>query len=317
MMSNSPSQKVVFHVLHETEYEYAFPVSLSQQLLQLKPRVFQFQQCLAHEIRVSPVPSERHDALDYFGNARQYLAIAEPHEKLLVSAESTIALSPRPGIELLANSEDWQSVRDTLREISRPLSSDPQGLEPIKFLYESPHVSLSAELQSYALSCFSNGKGVLAGALELTQKIHSEFAFDPEATDISTPLSELLRIRRGVCQDFAHFMIGCLRSLGLSCRYVSGYILTQPPPGMPRLVGADASHAWVSVYCPSIGWVDFDPTNRCMVNLDHVTLGWGRDFSDVSPIRGVMMAGGEQTLKVRVTVTPLHEVACTTPMNPG
>jgi transglutaminase-like putative cysteine protease len=303
MMTSS----ALFHVLHETEYFYAYPVSLSQQLLQLKPRSFQFQECLNHEIRLTPYPSERHDALDYFGNHRQYLAIAEPHEKLVVTAESTVTLSYRPGAELLAQSRPWEQVRDTLREISRPLDNDPQGLEPIKFLYESPHVSLSADLQSYARTCFRLGQSVLAGALELTHKIHSEFAFDAEATDISTPLTELLQLKRGVCQDFAHLMIGCLRSLGLSCRYVSGYILTNPPPGMPRLVGADASHAWVSVYCPSIGWVDFDPTNRCMVNHEHVTLGWGRDFSDVSPIRGVMMAGGEQRLKVSVTVTPLHQ----------
>jgi transglutaminase-like putative cysteine protease len=293
------------HVLHETLYEYAFPVSLSQQLLQLKPRAFQFQTCSAHEVRVAPSPSEMHSALDFFGNHRQYLSIAQPHDRLVVSAESTIHLAARPGTELLAYSKPWESVRDTLREISRPLNNDPQGLEPVKFLYESPHVLLSEELRNYARPSFSSGQSVLAGALALTHQIHREFTFDPQATDISTPLTDLLRLRRGVCQDFAHLMIGCLRSFGLSCRYVSGYILTNPPPGMPRLVGADASHAWVSVYCPSIGWVDFDPTNRCMVNLEHVTLGWGRDFSDVSPIRGVMMGGGEQSLKVSVTVTPL------------
>jgi transglutaminase-like putative cysteine protease len=296
-----------FHVLHETRYQYAFAVSLSQQLLQLKPRTFQFQQCLAHDIYVSPLPSERHDALDYFGNHRQYLSISELSNELLVRAESTISLLARPGQELLVHSKPWEHVRDTLRQLSRPVANDPQGLEPLKFLYESPHVSLSEELRHYAGESFRPGETVLAGALDLTQKIHREFVFDAEATDNSTPLSELLRIRRGVCQDFAHLMIGCLRSLGLSCRYVSGYILTNPAPGMPRLVGADASHAWVSVYCPSIGWVDFDPTNRCMVNLEHVTLGWGRDFSDVSPIRGVMLGGGEQSLKVSVTVTPLGQ----------
>ena len=296
-----------FHVLHETRYDYAHTVSLSQQLLQLKPRTFQFQQCMAHQISVTPTPTERHDAFDYFGNHRQYLSISEPSELLLVSAESTISLLARPGHELLLDSKPWELVRDNLREISRPVTNDPQGLEPMKFLFESPHVSLSEELRKYASESFRPGGSVLAGALDLTEKIHRDFVFDPEATDISTPLSELLRIRRGVCQDFAHLMIGCLRSLGLSCRYVSGYILTNPAPGMPRLVGADASHAWVSVYCPSIGWVDFDPTNRCMVNLEHVTLGWGRDFSDVSPIRGVMLGGGQQMLKVSVTVTPLSQ----------
>ncbi len=309
MIANTMIFSTSFHVLHETRYDYAYTVSLSQQLLQLKPRTFQFQQCLAHQISVTPTPSEQHDAFDYFGNHRQYLSISEPSEWLLVSAESTISLLARPGSELLVNSKPWEQVRDNLREISRPVANDPQVLEPMKFLYESPHVNLSEELRQYAGESFRPGVSVLAGALDLTQKIHRDFVFDAEATDISTPLSELLRIRRGVCQDFAHLMIGCLRSLGLSCRYVSGYILTNPAPGMPRLVGADASHAWVSVYCPSIGWVDFDPTNRCMVNLEHVTLGWGRDFSDVSPIRGVMLGGGQQTLKVSVTVTPLGQAA--------
>ncbi len=156
---------------------------------------------------------------------------------------------------------------------------------------------------------FTPGQSVLAGAWDLTHRIHREFSFDPKATEISTPLSELLQLRRGVCQDFAHLMIGCLRTLGIPCRYVSGYILTTPAPGSPRLIGADASHAWVSVYCPSIGWVDFDPTNDCMVNLEHMTLGWGRDFSDVTPVRGVMLGGGTQQLEVKVTVTALPALA--------
>jgi transglutaminase-like putative cysteine protease len=294
-----------FHVLHDTVFDYAFAVSLSQQLLQLKPRSFQFQQCLLHDIQITPTPSESYERLDYFGNHKQYLAISQRHERLRVSSQSTILLKPRPGKELLAQSLSWLQVRNSLREIKRPVGNDPQGLEPLKFLYESPHVTLSEQLRDYAAACFGPDQTVLAGASELMLKINREFSFDPEATDISTPLSELLKLRRGVCQDFAHVMIGCLRSIGLSCRYVSGYILTNPAPGMPRLVGADASHAWVSVYCPSIGWVDFDPTNRCMVNLEHVTLGWGRDFSDVSPIRGMMMGGGDHTPKVSVTVTPL------------
>jgi transglutaminase-like putative cysteine protease len=228
---------------------------------------------------------------------------------LTVSAESTIALFARPGTELLLNSIPWEQVRDTPREFNRPPNDHPQGFEPVKFLYESLHVALSDELREFARQSFWPGQTVLGGALALTEMIHREFAFDPDATDISTPLVELLRLRREVCQDFAHLMIGCLRSIGLSGRYVSGYILTHPAPGMPRLVGADASHAGVSVYCPSIGWVDYDPTNRCMVNLEHVTLVWGRDFSDVSPIRGIMMGGGEHTPKVKVTVRPLEQLS--------
>lgn len=296
---DDPSSATLFHVLHETRYQYAAPVSLSQQSLHLRPRTFQFQQCLSYDLRVDPSPNEQHDAYDYFGNHRQYLSISEPHEKLSVVSESTMALLPRPSGELIKASHPWEQVRNRLRAIG-----DPTRLEPIKYLFESPHVSISDETTGYALQCFTPGRPVLAAAHELTEKIHDEFTFDAEATDILTPLSELMRIRRGVCQDFAHLMIACLRGVGIPCRYVSGYILTRPAPGSPRLVGADASHAWVSVYCPSVGWVDFDPTNRCMVSLEHLTLGWGRDFSDVSLLRGVLLGGGEQTLEVSVTVTP-------------
>ncbi len=293
-----------FHVLHETVYSYAYPAALSQQKLHLSPRDFDFQQCEAHTVKISPTPSETHTSIDYFGNHTTYLAITESHTALHVTAESTVCLLRRPCEELIPQSLPWETVRDGLRKIG-----DPTRLEPIKYLYDSPHVVLSEELATFARLSLTPGRSVLDAALDLTRRIHSEFKFDPEATDISTPLSELLRIKRGVCQDFAHFMIGCLRSLGIPCRYMSGYILTHPAPGKPRLIGADASHAWVSVYCPSIGWVDFDPTNRCMVNLEHITLGWGRDFSDVTLLQGVMLGGGEQTLKVSVTVMPENEWA--------
>lgn len=304
MMNSALPCSARYHVLHETRYRYAFPVALSQQLLHLTPRSFQFQQCEQHELRLSPAPHESLDSLDFFGNHTRYLAIAEPHESLLVTAESTLTLQARPGEELLGNSVAWEVVRDGLRKVG-----DPTRLEPVKYLYESPHVTVSDELADYARWSFTPGRSVLSSSLDLMQRIHADFKFDAQATDISTPLSELMKLRRGVCQDFAHLMIGCLRSLGIPCRYVSGYLLTIPAPGKPRLVGADASHAWVSVYCPSIGWVDFDPTNRCMVNLEHITLGWGRDFSDVTLLRGVMLGGGAQQLDVSVTVTPLDAMA--------
>jgi transglutaminase-like putative cysteine protease len=288
------------HIVHETVYDYAAPVSLSQQLLHLRPRTFQFQQCERHATRVDPEPVECVDSQDYFGNASQYVAITAPHTRLVVSADSTVRLLPRPGRELLADSLPWEQVRDGLRGLG-----DPKWLDPLKYLYSSPHVTVSDELGAYARGSFRPGASVLAAAFDLMQRIHADFRFDPEATSISTPLSELLILRRGVCQDFAHLMIGCLRTLGIPCRYVSGYILTVPAPGQPRLAGADASHAWVSVYCPSIGWVDFDPTNSCLVNLEHVSLGWGRDFSDVTPLRGVVLGGGAHTPAVSVTVTPL------------
>ena len=289
-----------FEVTHETVYDYAYPATLSQQRLHLTPRDFDFQRCEAHRIDISPTPDETHQAIDYFGNFSQYLALTQPHQSLTVVARSTIELLQRPCESLIAHSVPWETLRDDLRSVG-----DPTRLEPIKYLYESPHVALSEGLVHYARASFTPHATVLAAAFDLTVRIHREFTFDANATDISTPLSELLSLKRGVCQDFAHFMIGCLRSIGVPCRYMSGYILTHPSPGKPRLIGADASHAWVSVYCPSIGWVDFDPTNRCMVNLEHITLGWGRDFSDVTLLQGVMLGGGEQTLKVSVTVMPL------------
>ena len=291
---------VSFHILHETRYDYAAPVSRSQQLLRLTPRTFQFQRCDQHQINIDPRPDESALSVDYFGNDTRYVAIWQPHQSLTVTAQSSVQLAQRPGHELLHRSVAWEQVRDGLRRFG-----DPTRLEPLKYLHESPHINTSAELAAYASASITPGRSVLAAALDLTERIQREFEFDPHATEISTPLHTLMQIRRGVCQDFAHLMIGCLRTMGLSARYMSGYLLTQPAPGTPRLIGADASHAWVSVYCPSIGWVDFDPTNGCMVGTEHITLGWGRDFSDVSLLRGVILGGGAQTLNVAVTVTPL------------
>ena len=290
------------HTVHETLYEYGAPVALSQHLLHLRPRDFQFQRCEAHHVLIEPWPAESVESQDYFGNPCRYVAITAPHTELRVVAESTVRLLPRPGRELLAGSTPWERVRDGLRRLG-----DATRLEPLKYLFSSPHVSVGEELGEYARGSFRAGTPVLAAADELMHRIHEGFDFDPQATSIATPLDELLRLRRGVCQDFAHLMIGCLRTLGIPCRYVSGYILTTPLPGQPRLSGADASHAWVSVYCPGTGWVDFDPTNDCMVNVEHVSLGWGRDFSDVTPLRGVVLGGGAHTPAVSVTVTLLDD----------
>ena len=302
---NTMVDQVTYQITHETRYEYAAAVSLSQQHLHLSPGSNQFQHCDAHWIDIVPSPSETVFANDYFGNRTQYVAIAQSHDSLLITAQSTVSLSARPTLELLNQSVAWEQARDEFAQIV-DRSKAPETLEPLKYLFESPHVQLSDDLATYASQSFTPNAMVLAAAYDLMQRIYRDFTFDAEATDISTPLATLMQIKRGVCQDFAHLMIGCLRSIGLSCRYVSGYILTHPAPGKPRLVGADASHAWVSVYCPSIGWVDFDPTNQCMVNLEHVTLGWGRDFSDVSLLRGVMRGSGEQELKVSVTMMPVN-----------
>jgi len=289
-----------YRVVHETRYQYQSTVSLSQQYLHLTPRSFAFQETESHVIWFDPAINDSKHGTDYFGNHTRHVAFSQPHESLLVHAESTLALRPRPGLAQIAGTLPWESVRDMMGK-----EKSPGTLEACRYLYASPHVSLFPALEAYARSSFTPARAQLDAVLDLTNRIFEDFEFDSKATDISTPLEQVLRGRRGVCQDFAQLMIGCLRSIGLPARYVSGYILTHPPAGKPRLIGADASHAWVSVFCPALGWVDVDPTNRCLVQDEHITLGWGRDFSDVTPMRGVVLGGGAQELAVQVTVTPL------------
>jgi transglutaminase-like putative cysteine protease len=295
-----------YHVVHETLYRYESPVVLSQQLLHLTPRALDFQALGAHRIAVQPEPGETSTREDYFGNPVMQIMLAAPHTSLAVRAESTVTVRARSAP---AAAGAWETVRDHLQGVAA--AGGEGALEPMQFLYESPHVEAFRDLAAYAAPSFAAGRDLLEAALDLTRRIHADFTFDPKATSVSTPLREVLARRRGVCQDYAHFMIGCLRTLGLPARYVSGYILTAPPPGKPRLVGADASHAWVSVWCggegTGAGWVDLDPTNDVLVGDEHVTLAWGRDFSDVTPMRGVILGGGEQELAVHVTVSPLPD----------
>jgi transglutaminase-like putative cysteine protease len=285
------------NVVHETHYSYSSPVELSQQLLHLTPRRLPWQECQAHRISIEPVPGEYAEREDYFGNRTAIALIASPHRDLLVRASSVVSVAPREKEALARPQAAWEAVQAQARAGAA------------EFLYESPHVESLRELAEYAAKSLARGRGALDAALDLARRIHQDFEFDKTATSVSTPLREVLKRRRGVCQDFAHLMIGGLRAHGLPARYVSGYLLTEPPPGRPRLVGADASHAWVSAWCgnsggSSGGWVDIDPTNDCLVDDEHVTLGWGRDFGDVTPMRGVILGGGEQELKVRVTVAP-------------
>ena len=281
------------HVVHETHYRYTAPVVLSQQLLHLTPRELPWQTCAACRLSVEPTASEMVERVDYYGNPTVHLLVAAPHEALIVRAESEVSVEPRAQSALNAPRAPWEAVRSQI------------GVEAAEFLYDSPRVERSRELADYALKSFARRRGILEAAVDLVRRIHRDFKFDPTATSVSTPLRQVLKQRRGVCQDFAHLMTGCLRSIGLPARYASGYLLTAPPPGRPRLVGADASHAWASIWCgEGSGWVDLDPTNNCIVDDTHVTLGWGRDFGDVTPMRGVVLGGGTQQLAVRVTVTP-------------
>lgn len=301
-------QAVRYHVLHETTYEYGSPISLSQQQLHLSPRFLPWQQVFEQRIDIAPAPTWRRDGLDAFGNPVSWISFHAPHDSLRIRSAMTIAVLPHPtDAATLAASLPWDVLRERLAyDAQAPLVED---LEATRFLFESPHVRVKHELAQYAADCFPPGTPVLVGAQALMAKIFAEFEFDPEATTVSTPVLEVLENKRGVCQDFAHLMIACLRALGLAARYVSGYLLTRPPPGKPRLIGADASHAWVSVYAPGTGddWVDFDPTNNLLPDTEHITLAIGRDFSDISPLRGIILGGGSAEPEVAVTVVPLDE----------
>ncbi|MEB0011644.1 transglutaminase family protein [Glaciimonas sp. Gout2] len=292
-----------FRVVHETRYTYQSLVTLSQQYLHLTPRTFLYQHIESHKIDIEPREEDVSEGRDYFGNITRHIAITVPHKVLSVRAESIVVLKPRYQFAQLQGTLPWESLRDSVGQ-----DKSAAALDACRYLFSSPHVQFSTELEQYARVSYTAGRALLDAALNLTQRIFDDFEFDDKATEISTPLDEVLKGRRGVCQDFAQLMIGCLRSIGLPARYVSGYILTHPPAGQPRMIGADASHAWVSVFCSDLGWIDFDPTNRCLVQSEHITLGWGRDFSDVTPMRGIVLGGGEQTLDVEVTVTPLSWV---------
>ncbi|WP_027611426.1 transglutaminase family protein [Pseudomonas sp. URIL14HWK12:I6] len=292
-----------YQIFHDTCYHYDSPVSLAQQLAHLWPRECTWQRCTEQQLLISPEPTTRRDELDVFGNPLTRLAFERPHDELQVNARLTVEVLARPLADFNL-SPAWEQTRDALTYSSQPLSAEM--LEACRYRFQSPYVHLKRSFVEFSESCFPPGRPLLLGVQALMQKIFSEFTFDAEATQVATPLVEVLERRRGVCQDFAHLMLACVRSRGLAARYISGYLLTQPPPGQPRLIGADASHAWVSVFCPVLGWVDFDPTNNVQPALEHITLAWGRDFSDVSPLRGVILGGGNHDPEVRVTVMPLE-----------
>ncbi|TFH83845.1 transglutaminase family protein [Pseudomonas kribbensis] len=293
-----------YQILHDTCYHYDSPVSLAQQLAHLWPRDCAWQRCTERQLLISPDPTTRRDEQDVFGNPLTRLAFERPHDELQVNARLTVEVLARPALDFNL-SPAWELTRNALTYSSQPLSAEL--LEACRYRFQSPYVHLKRSFVEFSESCFPPGRPLLLGVQALMEKIFDEFTFDAEATQVATPLVEVLERRRGVCQDFAHLMLACVRSRGLAARYISGYLLTRPPPGQPRLIGADASHAWVSVFCPVLGWVDFDPTNNVQPALEHITLAWGRDFSDVSPLRGVILGGGSHDPEVRVTVMPLNE----------
>ena len=293
-----------YRITHETHYRYAGSVTLSQQLLHLQPREMPYQICFKKKLSITPEPSYSMSVQDSFGNPCTRLEFNQPHRILSVVAEMEVEVQKRDVDTQFESSPAWEKVvQDCLYRGHITLPNEL--LEALPFRFESPFIHLKHRFSDYAQDCFPSGRPLLLAINALMNKIFKEFSFDPEATHIGTPLLEVLERKRGVCQDFAHLMLACLRSLGLPARYVSGYLLTNPPEGQARLIGADASHAWISAYCPTVGWVDFDPTNNVIPSIEHITVSWGRDFSDVSPLRGVILGGGKHDLTVRVTVMPI------------
>ncbi|MDX2175366.1 MAG: transglutaminase family protein [Candidatus Sumerlaeia bacterium] len=287
-----------YRVSHATRYRYAEAVSQSYHKLHLVPRATARQRVERAELLVRPHPSFQRSRRDFYGNTVSVLSIQEPHHDLEAVLDAELAVMA-PSLGDPSDTPSWEFARELLRS-----DLSPEGVEAVEFAHASPHVPLLADAAALAAPCFTPGRPVLEAALALNEAIHRGFSYSPLATDVSTPVEEVLRSRRGVCQDFAHLMISCLRSVGLAARYVSGYLATDPEPGARRLVGADASHAWLALMVPGTGWVDLDPTNDALVRDRHLTLAWGRDYGDVSPLRGVIQGGGRQQLSVAVTVVP-------------
>lgn len=292
------------HVRHATTYRYTARVDVAYHLMHLAPRGDAYQRVDAFALTIEPAPAERTVSTDSFGNLRTFCTLATPHEVLEVIATSRVALASRFADLEPERSPRWEEVQSMLR-----YTVGARFVPASEFAFASPFVPVLAELRDYARASFAPGRPWIVAALDLMQRVHEDFDYDPSATDVATPLAQAFRQRRGVCQDFAHVMIGALRALGLPAAYVSGYLLTRPPAGQPRLLGADASHAWVSVWCPVLGWVDLDPTNNVVADATHVRLAIGRDYGDVMPLRGVIRGGGAHTPSVAVSVVPVEELA--------
>lgn len=291
-----------YQLTHSTRYLYEGSVTVSHHLARLSPRSLPGQHCPWHELEIRPTPVGRGVHIDSFGNTTTYFEVEGKHETLEVIARSLVEVFPAR-VQDAMSTPPWETVRDACHAERLTPGSDA-GI----FRFASTMIPVGPEFAAYARQDFPPGRPVLVGVVALTTRIFEEFKFDPRATEVATPVSEVMKKRAGVCQDFAHLMIACLRSLGLPARYVSGYLETAPPPGQARLVGADASHAWVSVFCgDDAGWVDADPTNNILPGERHITVAWGRDFADVSPLRGVTLGAGGQRLEVAVDVVPEDE----------
>jgi transglutaminase-like putative cysteine protease len=296
-----------YHVLHQTRYSYADEVVSSHNEAHLLPRELATQTPSNVQLRIDPAPDTVRWHRDYFGNDVVFFNLQTAHRELTIRTESDVALDPRRGIEA-ERSAPWDEVAAAVR-----LARTPDALEVFEYVFDSPFVAASEALAAYARPSFAPGRPLAEAVLDFAHRIHAEFLYDPEATTLDTPVEDALRDRHGVCQDFAHVMIGGLRSLGLPARYVSGYLRSRRK-GVPeaaadaerKLVGTEASHAWVAAWCPTLGWIEVDPTNDLVPSDRHIVLAWGRDYDDVSPVKGVTLGGGSHTVEVTVQVQPIE-----------
>ena len=285
-----------YRVSHLTKYDYTNAVPVCHNLVHLAPRPLPNQSCNQFELSVSPPPRDHARRHDAFGNTVDYFCIQDPHRTLNVLATSELEVHAR---EFGPTSTSWETVAENVRSIRTP-----EYLDAFQYTFASTCVPVRNAFAEYAKASFSNGRDIIEATRDITVRIYREFEYNPRATTVSTPVAKVFRRRAGVCQDFAHLQIACLRSLGIPARYVSGYLRTVPPAGQPRLIGADASHAWLSVFCGEAGWVDFDPTNRVIPDTDYVTIAWGRDYQDVCPVQGIFIGGGRHSLTISVDVAP-------------
>lgn len=287
---------MLYRILHKTTYDYTDPVSLCHNLAHLTPRSNDRQECRLNRLQIDPAPAVVSSQTDYFGNQATFFSVHSPHRCLEITASHLVEVQADADVK--SDATPWEEVRERLRH-----ERSAEWLEASEFVHDSPLVGRDDAFAAYAAKSFTPGRPLLEALTDLNGRIHHDFGYDPKSTTVATPIRQVFEQRRGVCQDFAHFGIACLRSLGLAARYISGYISTVPPPGKEKMLGADATHAWLTAFT-SQGWVDIDPTNNVTPGQQHVLLAWGRDYDDVSPVKGVILGGGTHTVKVAVDVMP-------------
>ena len=295
---------MMYRIRHTTRYDYSGPATLSHNEARMVPRELSWQQCLQYEFSISPAPVRLRERIDFFGNRVAYFSTESVHNSLEVTVTSTVITSARPAQDIFSGVCWEDAVTDVVTALK---TGNRDCIDARLFALESPYIRHQLSLAQYAQACFSAGCDLRAALLCLNQRIYDEFTYDAEVTTTATPVLEVLASKRGVCQDFAHLMIGCIRALGLPARYVSGYMETLPAPGQEKLLGADATHAWVAAFIPGWGWLELDPTNGCLADERYIVLAWGRDYADVTPLKGVMTGGGEHELTVAVDVIPETE----------